>query len=231
MKSFSFFRLHSSRRIARSCATPFCALLVAAGLLSGCTVLQPADVKQPTLYSLDLEQAATDRAPHVQAVKPGAPTLVLGTPHAAAGFDGPQMVYVRQPHRLEYFRDNQWVNSPADMLPPLAATSIERSGAFSAVLQSPTSVRGQYRLDLSVIRLQQEFFSVPSREHFTLRAHLLRTATHEVVASREFDVVVPAPSDDPYGGVIAANQAVRTVLTELAEFCADAVARQPPNKP
>jgi cholesterol transport system auxiliary component len=188
--------------------------------LSGCSVLQPADVVQPKLYSLDYAKpAALSR----QGTKADAPTLVLGTPHAAAGFDGTHMVYVRQPHKLEYFRESQWVDSPVAMLPPLAAAAIESSGTFGAVLQSPTSVRGQYRLDMEIVRLQQEFISTPSREHFTLRAHILDTATHEVVAWREFDASVPAPSDDPYGGVIAANQAATKVLAELAAFCSDAV--------
>jgi cholesterol transport system auxiliary component len=43
-----------------------------------------------------------------------------------------------------------------------------------------------------------------------------------VIAAREFEAVAAAPSEDPYGGVVAANQAVRTVLASLAEFCADA---------
>jgi cholesterol transport system auxiliary component len=43
-----------------------------------------------------------------------------------------------------------------------------------------------------------------------------------VVATREFEAVAAAPSEDPYGGVVAANQAVRSVLASLAEFCADA---------
>ena len=43
-----------------------------------------------------------------------------------------------------------------------------------------------------------------------------------VIAWREFDTAVPAASDDPYGGVVAANPAVQIVLADLSAFCADA---------
>lgn len=203
------------------------ALLLACVFLNGCSSLMPADVVQPTTYSFD------DAKPVVRAgsAKPGAPTLVLGTPHVAAGFDTERIAYVRQPHKLEYFRENQWVDTPSAMLTPLVAAALEGSGAFGAVMQSPTSVPGQFRLELDIIRLQQEFISLPSRAHFTLRAHLLNPATRQVIAWREFDAAVPAASDDPYGGVMAANQAVRQVLTELAAFCSDAIANLPQSRP
>lgn len=203
-------------------------LLCGTCLLSGCSSLIPADVVQPKLYSFDDAQPMTQ---HAQPMKAGAPTLVLGTLRAAAGFDSAQMVYLRQPHKLEYFRESQWVNAPAVMLPPLIAAAMEANGAFGAVVQTPTSVPGQFRLELEIIRLQQEFISLPSREHVTLRAHLLNPATRQVIAWREFDVTVPAPTDDPYGGVIAANQAVRTVIAQLVTFCAETISGLPQTRP
>jgi cholesterol transport system auxiliary component len=67
---------------------------------------------------------------------------------------------------------------------------------------------------------------------FTLRATILDSATRQVIAAREFDAVAAAPSEDPYGGVVAANQAVRDVLASLAEFCANAARNwRPRSKP
>jgi cholesterol transport system auxiliary component len=43
-----------------------------------------------------------------------------------------------------------------------------------------------------------------------------------VIGSREFESVVEAESEDAYGGVKAANEAVHIVLAELAAFCAEA---------
>ena len=78
------------------------------------------------------------------------------------------------------------------------------------------------RLDTEILGLQHEFLSAPSRVRFTLRASLVESVTRRVIASREFEAAVPAASEDPYGGVVAANRAVQTVLENLAAFCAEA---------
>ncbi len=192
--------------------------------LSACSSLLPANVPPPMLYSFDTVQtnAITKAAvpPEANVVNIG-PTLIVSVPRAAAGFDTQQMMYMRQPHQLEYFRESQWVDTPAAMLLPLAVGAIEQSGRFGAVMQSPTTIASQYRLDLEVVRLQQEFFSQPSRVHFTLRAYLSDTTSHQIIAWREFDTNVNAETDNPYGGVVAANQAIRTTLIALASFCAN----------
>jgi cholesterol transport system auxiliary component len=36
-----------------------------------------------------------------------------------------------------------------------------------------------------------------------------------------FEAVEGAPSDDPYGGVVAANRAVDRVLDEIAKWCGE----------
>ncbi len=59
---------------------------------------------------------------------------------------------------------------------------------------------------------------------FTLRAYLIAQDTHEVVAWREFDASEVAGSEDPAGGVAAAQKAVHAVLAQLAAFCDQAKA-------
>jgi cholesterol transport system auxiliary component len=116
------------------------------------------------------------------------------------------------------------VDTPAQMLAPLIVSALDRSGAFRAVLLAPTTATGELRLDTELIRLQHEFGASPSQVRLTLRAVVIETSARRVLAWREFDAVVPAGSDDPYGGVVAANRAVATVLADLAAFCAQAAA-------
>jgi hypothetical protein len=66
---------------------------------------------------------------------------------------------------------------------------------------------------------------------FTLRAYIVDNTTRRVLAWREFDETFAAASEDPYGGVVAANRAVQSVLEQLASFCAEAAANwHPPGK-
>ena len=44
-----------------------------------------------------------------------------------------------------------------------------------------------------------------------------------MVAWREFDESVTAKTDNPAGGVLAANQAVNNVLDQLTVFCNESI--------
>ena len=79
----------------------FGAMVLAASLLSGCSMLLPVRTSPPTLFSFDSPQSAHRPA---APVKTGAPTLIVSIPRAATGFDSSQIVYIRRPHTFEYFR-------------------------------------------------------------------------------------------------------------------------------
>ena len=195
------------------------ALLV---LAAGCGSLLPKSTPPPQLYSLDGAPAAP-----AAAAPASAPTLMVHMPRAAAGFDSHRMIYVREPHRLEYFAHSEWVDSPARMLAPLMVATLGASGAFGAVVPASGAAAGDLGLETEIVRLQHDFGTVPSRVRFTLRATLVGGAARKVVAWREFDVSVPAPGDDPYGGVLAANLAVQAVLGQMSAWCAGNAAGWP----
>ena len=204
-----------------------CWRLGAAGLslalLCSCAALAPAVAPHPRFFSLADARGAAHAAPQTgTAAAATAPTLIVSPPHAAAGFDSPHIIYVRQASQLEYYAHNEWVDTPARMLAPLIVSAIEQGGAFRAVVQTPSTAAGDMRLDTEVLRLQHEFLGKPSRVRFTLRAYLVDSVTRRVLASREFEAVAAAPSEDAYGGVMAANEAVRSVLNGLAAFAATA---------
>ena len=211
--------------------SPRLRLLAVGGLLLAlvaCSALRPAATPHPSFHMLDGDAASGSAAAPLAPA--GAPTLIVNPPHAAAGFDSQRIIYVREAHQLEYFAHNEWVDPPARMLAPLLVAAVARSGAFRAVLPTPSAAVGEMRLDTEVIRLQHEFGAPPSRVRFTLRAVLVDEKTRRVLAWREFDTSVPADSEDPRGGVVAANHAVRTVLEQLSAFCAEAARRAPPAK-
>jgi len=205
----------SPARLGRLCAAGL--LLTLAG---GCDALRPTTTPQPSFYSLDRARDAAP--PALRAAAPAAaPTMIVNPPQAAAGFDSQRIIYVREAHKLEYFVHSEWVDPPARMLAPLLAAAIENTGAFRAVMLTPSAAVGDLRLDTEIIRLQHEFQSRPSRVRFTLRAYIVDNPTRRVLAWREFDETVVAASEDPYGGVVAANRAVQTVLGNLSAFCAE----------
>ena len=130
-------------------------------LLAGCG-LQPPRVESPTLYLLDAQPAGAMPPPPRDLV------LAVDPPRARPGFATPQMAYVRQPHKLDYYAKNRWVDTPSRMLAPLLAQALAQGGGFRAVVQTPSSVAADLRLDTELIRLQQDFATQPSQARLTL---------------------------------------------------------------
>jgi cholesterol transport system auxiliary component len=202
----------------------FVAAALSIALVCGCSTIREAVVPSahPNYYSL--AEAGSVPSPAAPRAAGAALTLIVNPPHAAAGFDSQRMMYVRHAGQLEYFAYNEWIDTPARMLAPLIVTAVEGSGAFRAVVQTPSPASGDLRLDTEVLRLQHEFLSTPSVVRFTLRAYLIESATRRVVASREFEATAASASEDPQGGVVAAAKAVKSVLAQLATFCAQTAA-------
>ncbi|MDP2441358.1 ABC-type transport auxiliary lipoprotein family protein [Rhodoferax sp.] len=194
---------------------------VSLAALSACSALAPASAPATIFYALN--NPVPEHARTVTGPTPGAstaPTLLINPPHAAAGFDSPRIIYLREAHKLDYFALSQWVEPPARMLGPLLVTAIEKTGAFRAVVLMPGAASGELRLDTDLVRLQHDFQTRPSQVRLTLRATLVDDQTRRVLAWHEFEAAEPADSEDAYGGVLAANRAVQKVADQLARFLA-----------
>jgi cholesterol transport system auxiliary component len=190
-------------------------LYVGVVFLSACSVLQPVKSEAPATYALEAQFSS-------QATNKGELVLQVSMPQARSGYESSRMVYLKKAHELEYFANNQWVDSPARMLAPLLQQAIESSGKYKAVITSRSAVLADLRLDTEIVRLQHEFLKNPSQLHLTLRVQLVDLQKKSILAQSEFDVVEAATSNDPYGGVIAANRALQKVLPQIAEFAGQA---------
>lgn len=197
----------------------------AAGL-AGCSgaSLLPAAPPAPALYGLDDgTPAASPQAPAAA----GAPSLLLSLPRAAAGLDTRLIAYQRTPLQTEFYARSEWLDTPPRLLAPLLLRALDATGAFSAVLPAPAFTPTRWRLDTELLRLQQEFSAgAPSQLRLTLRATLIDSAGRRVLATREFDLREPAPSEDAAGAVAAARVAAQAVARGLAGFCAEVARRE-----
>lgn len=133
------------------------------------------------------------------------PSLLVSLPQPAPGFESQRMAYEQMPHELQYFAISQWVDSPASMLAPLITNALKTSAEWGSVIQLPSVLRGDYRLDLSQVVLVQEFTKQPSQIRLALRAQLVTVLNPRVIGTQNFKFREEAPSDDAYGGVLAAQ--------------------------
>jgi cholesterol transport system auxiliary component len=209
--------MYHSNPIIRSM---ICALVV---LVSACA-LGPVETSAPRTYFLNPEMSWKNPLPG--GMRSRAAILLITQPRAQAGFDTARMAYLLRPYEVNYYAFNQWADTPARLLHRIMVENLDKSGQWSAVLQIPSALQAQYRLDCDNLILEQQFFSRPSRVRLALRAQIIETKSQRILASRYFEYLEDAPTDNAYGGVLAANHAAAKLLSEMADWL-DTVLTEP----
>jgi cholesterol transport system auxiliary component len=207
-------------------AVSICVVVLIAGCASLARRVPPA-----TLYGLGQSPSGANRTQTEHRTGgPVAPILIVGIPHAAAGFDSARIVYVRGPDQRRFYANSEWIDTPSRLLSPLIVTRIADGGSFRAVVAAPSAVAVDLRLDTEIVLLQQEFGANSSQVRLHIRAYLVVERSRRLIAWKDFEATVPAESEDAAGAVRATQKAVRTILTDLEAFCALNVASWRPDE-
>jgi len=186
-------------------------VFLAALLLSGCALFSP--VKD------DMRVAVIDRLPSkLPQRQPHPATLLVLPPAINPVYDSVRMAYRTRPYQIDYFSHNQWGASPAEMLLPLLAQTLEHTGYFDAVLTPPYFGPYHYALRTEILELTQDFTSEPAALNFSLRVQLVDGSSKRIIASRTIALREPMLQKNPYAGVVAANDAAAEALRQIAEM-------------
>jgi cholesterol transport system auxiliary component len=185
-------------------------------LLLGACSLGPTETTAPRTYFLNPE--ISWKNPHGYAERIGTAVLLITQPKAQAGFDTARMAYLLRPYEVNYYAFNQWADTPARLLHRIMVEGLDKTGQWSTVLQAPSAVPAQYRLDTDNLILEQQFFSRPSRVRLSVRAQIIDAKQQTILATRYFGVLEVAPTDDAYGAVLAANHAAEKFMIEIAAW-------------
>lgn len=207
-----------------SIVVPLVLVIAGGGLvltLGGCLVPQTASEPART-YRLTLDHNRAVRVPAVDA-----PILLVATPQAEPGYDTTKMVYVKRPHEVEYYAVNQWAEQPTRMFGSLLIQSLQATGSWRAVVPWPSAIHGDLRLDSYGFAIQQEFTQDPSVARVRVRAQLVDIKESKILGTRSFERVEPTPTQDAYGGVVAANRAVAALLDDVASWLSTCLQRSP----
>jgi cholesterol transport system auxiliary component len=185
-------------------------------VFSSACVIGPSESNAPRSYFLNPE--ISWKNPHGYGERIGTAVLLITQPKPQAGFDTARMAYLLRPYEINYFAFNQWADPPARLLHRIMVENLDKTGLWSAVLQTAGTVPAQYRLDCDNLIVEQQFISRPSRVRLALRAQMIDVKKQAILASQYFELFETAASDDAYGGVLAANRAAEKLLVEMAEW-------------
>lgn len=187
-------------------------LVILSVLLSACGLSRPVNLPSQTTYTISSPYVATPKSSRTKT------TLLVALPVASSGYQSSKMIYVDTPYKLKEYANNRWIAPPSDMILPLLAQRIRSAGYFKAVVTPPFSGITNYHLETKLITLQQEFLQPTSLVRLVMQATLVNSTTNRVIASRRFQVMVQAPQNNPYSGVLATNKAVNVIDKRIAAF-------------
>jgi cholesterol transport system auxiliary component len=187
------------------------ALIACVVLFSGCALFSPVkiDTKKNILNNtpLDLPSETTHSA-----------TLLVLVPETMPAYATTQMAYSTQAYQIAYFSQNEWAETPSQMIQPLIVKTLRNTHYFSEVLSPPYFGRHTFALHVEILELKQDFTSEPATLQLAMRIYLIREATNQIIAAKELSVREPMSERNPYAGVVAANEAMPKLLRELAKF-------------
>ena len=179
---------------------------------ASCALLSPP--KHKPVEKAMLDQVPPD-VPHRDS---HSNTLLVFPPQTASIYDTKQMAYRTQPHEVAYFSEREWGETPSEMLRPLLVKTLEKTGAFDAVLTAPYTGRYTRALRTEILELMQDFTSQPATLVLTLRFQLTDYEGQQVLGTREVAVRKPIEQGTSYAGVVAANEATVEALRQVAAF-------------
>lgn len=171
-------------------------------------------VKLPEQKNYKLSQAANVKPSHQKRFG----TILVSKIGALGVMDSDDLHYSTKPYEIRSYVNHHWAARPADMLEGLIIKSLQNSHAFQSVVPASFTGDVNYRLKTELVSLHQSFASQPSQVEIVLLAYLIDDKKDKVIKSARLKEVIPAPSNTPYGGVLAANKATSNLLSKLVRF-------------
>ncbi|WP_226704521.1 ABC-type transport auxiliary lipoprotein family protein [Microbulbifer elongatus] len=180
-------------------------------LISGCTLFSPVEN--------EMRIAVIDQIPRETPQRQTNPvTLLILPPNINPVYGTVRMAYRTKPHQVGYFSRHAWGATPAQMLLPLLAQTLENTRYFEAVATPPYFGPHHYALHTEILELVQDFTATPATLHLSLRVQLIEGASNRIIASRVISLNNPMQQETPAAGIVAANDAVENALQLTAQF-------------
>jgi cholesterol transport system auxiliary component len=150
--------------------------------------------------------------------------LLVRLPEAEAIYDTTGMAYTAETYEVGYFSEYVWAEKPAQMIQGLLVGTLQRTHHFREVIVPPHFSSYGYVLNSRVLALSQDYTAKPPVLRAALRVQLVDTASNRVMATKDVATTEPIKERGPYGGVVAANEAIARILREIAQFTIEVTA-------
>lgn len=129
------------------------------------------------------------------------------------------MYYSRSANEVEIFTKSDWITPPTQMLQAAITQNLDAQNIFQYIIMAPNSVTAQYRLDMTIVEMNQYFDEAAKSSHIVLKlqARLINSTNNRIVKSFSYQKIEPSSTYNAEGGVAAYNRALQAIVSELTQ--------------
>ena len=181
-------------------------------LLSACAGLGGGSNGAAAIYAPDPRVPADPAWPEVSW------QLSVTSPLAARLLDSARIVVRPSPNEMQVYKNASWAKRPSEMLEDALLRALEDSGRIPAVARQGSGVSADYKLVLDLRRFESAYAQPGAMPAATIEvnAKLLYASDQQVVAMHTFLHAQPSASTAVPDVVVAFEQALGAVTSELA---------------
>lgn len=183
--------------------------------LGGCALMDVASEPAPRFFTLT--------PPALQVAEAPTPVqLAVNEFTTSAALDTSRIVYQPSEKEIKYYAGARWADQAPAMIRELMVRTLEKSGAFAAVVRDGSQVRADYALSGEIRR----FAAMPGsgegkRVEVVLLARLIENKTSRIVGTQEFSGMVTSTDGRMDNVVGAYNAALGDALSKLSVWAVE----------
>ncbi|MCE9650744.1 MAG: ABC-type transport auxiliary lipoprotein family protein [Parvibaculum sp.] len=181
------------------------------GSLGGCALANVASEPAPQLFMLTAGHPASGGAEAGGA----AARILVDDFTASAAIDTARIVFQPNPNEIKYYADARWADRAPAMIQSLMIETLQNSGRFASVAARGSEIRGDLAVKGDIRQFAAEANGEATNVHVDFFVRLVRLEDRDIVASRDFNAVVPVTGSGIAAVVAAHDAALRQTLSEI----------------
>ncbi|MHB1676397.1 MAG: ABC-type transport auxiliary lipoprotein family protein [Sulfuriferula sp.] len=149
-------------------------------------------------------------------------TLLVENTRSSSFDNNESLVFSRAPHTRGRYQYAHWSELPSVRWSELLFNRLANTPLYTTVVQANSDVSADRHLATELLSFYDDATTNPGFVHVALRAQLIDSRNHRLIARRVFVKNVPLTSYNATGAALAFNVASHAVLDDLTAWLATA---------
>ena len=186
-------------------------IVISIFILSGCTLIKPVDTSLVKYYTLDSVMIEKSRFKSHHGI-------IVSMPTSDQSLQSNKMMYTRSEFQMEAYNFSRWVGTPPSMLHKLLLENFNKLQCYKAVSTNAISSSTKWKIETRILNWYQSYLRKPSAIHVSFMVTIYNIKSNSIVGTKLFEIMLPSPYENAYGGVIAMNEAMDILIPNVIRY-------------